>query len=136
MNEYVTTLYHHLDDYYEQRKRLISFALVYLGIVITTILLFRVFMRRTGVMFFAILAAGVFALAVVGLHLLSRYIRNEVELRETERELDDYEIAHSTGVIVNGKRKRKKKHNTPRRFVVGDDGELIPPNEEEQSQRR
>jgi len=130
--EILVEMYDRLESYREKRRRLLQYALGFitaLAVALPTMIL----VRRLGVIFYVLLFSGLILAVVTGLLLLAAYIRNEVEARELEREVEDFKLAVTLG--VKPKRKRRPRLNPKVHYIVGDDGELVPADEEKETER-
>jgi uncharacterized protein (DUF58 family) len=130
--EILVEMYDRLESYREKRRRLLQYALGFitaLAVALPTMVL----VRRLGLIFYVLLFSGLILAVVSGLLLLAAYIRNEVEARELEREVEDFKLAVTLG--VKPKRKRRHSLNPKVHYIVGDDGELVPADEDKETER-
>lgn len=123
--EELVQLYDLVERARQGRARLFTYGLYYMLAMVVIFAISR--LARVS------LAAAAFGLVmmvlvgvVVGLLLLSRFIKNEVERREAEREIERIKQTHGIG----GKRKRRERDEAHEsddaiRYTIGDDGELI-----------
>ena len=132
--EILVEMYDRLESYREKRRRLLQYALGFitaLAVALPTMVL----VRRLGLIFYVLLFSGLILAVVSGLLLLAAYIRNEVEAREIEREVEDFKLAVTLGVKPKRKRKRRHSLNPKVHYIVGDDGELVPADEDKETER-
>ena len=134
--EHLMFLYERLDEYRVRRVALLRYAVIFALCLPFAIVMTRI-LRFNAAMFFIYIIAVATNSAVVGLTLLSRYIRNEVRGRELEHDVRDFklqvELGHDPDDVMPGKRKRQDEDI---RYAVGDDGELIEITEPKQARSR
>jgi hypothetical protein len=134
MNDFeeLSHLYERLDAYRNYRSRLLWLTLFYFMGVILAAASMRLLRGGLVAFFIGVIVIG----AVIGLTLLNQYIRNEVRGRELEKDVREVKLRHQVG----GKAKNEDLadevfDDDEEAYVIGEDGELIPLETEEDSWR-